>query len=201
MDLGEMDLETAAKAAAGNWEHFDSFAWHRGHDLPDADNWTIIYTRNRDSGLLDQSNASVIEEAMDTFTKGKNPDVAPEHDHHWACGWVDGFSIRVYRRGQITKAFAAYHELVERMANYPILDETDYSAREYEATLVNLPDAAWKLKNEYDLPKDWAAEVYRWFSDNDCSAIEDTDDRGGYPRELQLRTAFTALGYDQMAAV
>ena len=124
MDLDEMTLEEAAKAAAGNWKHFDSFCWHRGTDLPDPEKWTIVYTHNRDSGLLDQSNAATIEAELDTFSKGKNPDVVPEHDHHWACGWVDGFSIRVFRRGRITKAFRAYHALAQRLADYSVLDET-----------------------------------------------------------------------------
>lgn len=201
MRLGELTLEEAAREAAGNWQHFDSFAWHRGHDLPDADRWTIIHTRNRDSDLLDQSNAAAIEAAMKPFTRGRNPDVVPEHHHHWACGWVGGFSIRVYRRHRITKAFKAYHELAQRLANYPLLDESDYSAREYEATIANLADAAWRLKREYDLPKGWESAVYRWLADHDDSAVESSDDRGGYPSEEQLRAAFDALGYNQAATV
>ena len=58
MNLGEMTLEDAAQAAAGNWQHFGCFAWHRSQDLHDADNRAVIYTHNRDSGLLDQSNAA-----------------------------------------------------------------------------------------------------------------------------------------------
>ena len=190
MRLGEMDLEAAAKAAAGNWREFDCFAWHRQPN--DADNWAIIYTHNRDSGLLDQSNAAAIEEAMQPFLGG---DVVAEHHHHWACGWIDGYSIRVYRRGRITKAFKAYHALAERLANYPVLDDSDYSSREYEATMANLPDAAWKLKHEYELPEGWEGAVYDWLSEHDCSAIESSDDQGGYPSEEQLRAAFDALGY------
>ena len=201
MRLGEMDLEAAAKAAAGNWKHFECFCWHRQGDIPDADNWAIIYTRNRDSGLLDQSNADAIEEALERFTQGDNPNVVAEHHHHWAVGWIDGYSIRVYRRGRITKAFRTYHELAQRLAEYPLLDEEDYSQREYEATLGNLPDAAWRLKNEYNLPDGWEEAVYRWLSDNDCSAIENRDDQGGYPSEDQLRAAFEALGYEQTAIV
>jgi hypothetical protein len=41
--------------------------------------------------------------------------------------------------------------------------------------------------------------VYGWLSDHDCSAIENRDDRGGYPSEDQLRAAFEALGYEQTA--
>lgn len=198
MKLAEMTLEEAAKAAAGNWREFESFCWHRARDLQKPDDWCIVYTQNRDSGLIDQSNAAAIDEALEPFTNGKNPDVVPEHHNHWACGWVDGYSIRVFKKGRITKAFKTYHELAERMVDYPLLDESDYSAREYEATVENLDDAAWKLKREYDLPEGWEAQVYGWFSDNDCSAIESSDDQGGYPDESQLRAAFDALGYQQM---
>ena len=81
------------------------------------------------------------------------------------------------------------------------MDEEDYSARQYEATISNLPEAVWKLKSEYDLPKDWEEAVYGWLSDNKPEAIEDTDDRGGWPDETELRAAFDALGYQQAAAV
>ena len=60
--LGTLDIDEAAKKAAANWQKFDSFIWFRDRDLDDADKWAIIYTHNRDSGLLDQSNASVIEQ-------------------------------------------------------------------------------------------------------------------------------------------
>ena len=75
-----------------------------------------------------------------------------EHHTHWAVGWVDGYAIRVYRRGRITKAFRTCHDLQSRLADYPVLDEDDYSNRVYEATLENIADAAWRLKREYDLP-------------------------------------------------
>jgi len=196
MRLGEMDVAAAAKAAAGNWREFQCFAWHRQPN--DADNWAIVYTQNRDSELLDRSNAAAIEEAMQPYLGG---DVVAEHHSHWACGWIDGYSIRVYRRGRITRAFKAYHELAVRLADYPVLDEEDYSRREYEATIENLADAAWRLKNEYELPEGWEGAVYDWFSSNDCSAIESSDDRGGYPTEEQLRAAFEALRYKQLELV
>lgn len=88
--LGEMTLEEAAREAAGNWQHFDCFAWHRSCDLRDADKWAIVYTNNRDA--------------------------VPEHHHHWAVGHVDGFSIRVFRRHRITKAFRTCHELAQRLS-------------------------------------------------------------------------------------
>ena len=87
--------------------------------------WAIVYTHNRDSDLLDQSNADAIDKALAPFTEGDSPDVRAEHHGHWACGWIDGYAIRVYRNGQITEAFRAYHALAARLADYPVLDEED----------------------------------------------------------------------------
>ena len=58
--LGTLDIEQAATKAAGNWQNFRSFVWWRDRELADADQWAILYTHHRDSGLLDQSNAAVI---------------------------------------------------------------------------------------------------------------------------------------------
>jgi len=199
--LGDLTLEEAAKKAAGNWRKFECFCWDRARELEDADQWAIRYTHHRDSGLLDVSNAAVIEKVLEPYTEADHPDVVSESHSHWACGWIDGHSIRVFRDGQITEAFRAYHALTERLANYPILDEEDYSRREMEQTLANLPDAAYKLKHEYDLPQDWESDVYDWLSDNDPGAIENRDDQGGHPSEDELRSVFDALGYEQAAAV
>jgi hypothetical protein len=196
--LGELTLEDAAEQAAGNWQRFECFIWDRKRDLDDPDNWSIIYTHNRDSGLLDQSNADAIAEAMEPLTDGDDPDVVMESHSHWAVGHIDGFSIRVYRNGAITDAFKTYHDLMEQMDGYPILNEEDYSNREYEATLENINDAAWRVMHEYTLPEGWESEVYSWLSDNRSGSLENRDDQGGYPSEDDLRTAFEALGYVQV---
>lgn len=193
--LGTLDVSDAAHEAAGNWKQFDSFCWFRADELDDADNWSVVYTHHRDSRLLDQSNAAAIAEALSTFTERDDPDIVVESHSHWAVGHVDGFSIRVFRTGQITDAFRVYHELVEQLADYPILNEDDYSNREYEATLENIADSAWRLKHEFELPEGWESEVYSWLSDHNCSAIENRDDQGGYPKEEDLKAALLALGY------
>lgn len=195
--LGTLDLEEAAQKAAGNWQQFSSFVWFRDRELEDAENWAIVYTSHRDSGLLDQSNAQSIAEALEAFTQGEDPDIVFESHNHWAVSRIDGFSVRVFdRHGEITPAFRAYHELAERLADYPILDEQDYSRREYEATLDNIADAAWRLKNEFNLPEGWEPEVYSWLSDNNPSEVENRD-QGGYPSEEALRAAFDALGFKE----
>jgi len=197
MNIGEIKLEDAAQEAAGNWQHFDCFSWHRAIEIDDPENWAVVYTHHRDSGLIELSNAKAITNVLKPFI-GK--DIIAEHHHHWAVGWIDGYSIRVYRRGHITRAFRTYHKLAQRLTDYPLLDEEDYSHREYEATIENLTDAAWKLKHEFELPNCWETTVYDWFSNNDCSAIESSD-RGGYPNEDQLRAAFEALNFPQIELV
>ena len=195
------DLESSAKELAGNWHPSIASPGIGSATSNRQEDWAIIYTHHRDSDLREQSNAEVIAKAMQPFTTGNNPDVVFESHRHWAVGHVDGFSIRVYRRGRrgrITKAFRTYHELSLRLADELVLDSDDYSDRIYEATLENIADAAWRLKKEYDLPKDWTFEAYRWLSDHDCSEIENDDDRGGYPSEAWLRRAFDGLGYKRI---
>lgn len=196
--LGTLTLEDAAKEAAGNWRKFDSFVWWRQHEMDDADLWTIVYSSNRDSGLLDQSNAAVIAKTLETFTEGEDADVLAERHSHWLVGHVDGYSIRVYDDdGNITEAFRAYFELLEQLDGYPILDESDYSQKEYDATHENIDLAAWKVKRDFVLPEGWESEVYSWLSDTDSSQLENVDDQGGWPDEESLRAAFTGLGYKE----
>ena len=193
--LGTLDIADAAIKAAGNWRKFGSFVWFRDGELEDADQWAIIYTHNRDSGLLDQSNAAAIAKGLARFADGDDPDVVFESHSHWAVGHVAGFSVRVFRNGAITEAFEEYHELAERMNDYPILEESDYSDREFEATLQNIEDAAWRLKREFALPEGWVDRVYSWLSDHRSGEIENRDDQGGYPSENSLQEAFTELNF------
>lgn len=195
--IAGLDIDEAAKAAAGNWKKFDSFVWWRAREIEDAGCHTIIYTHHRDSGLLDQSNAAAIAKALEPFTDGDDPDVTAESHNHWAVGHIDGFAIRVFREGQITDAFRTYHELAERMSDYPVLDESDYSEREYEATVENIADAARSLRHDYDLPDGWESAVFSWFWDHNQRAVENRDDQGGYPSESDLEEAFGALGYPE----
>lgn len=196
--LGELPLEEAAREAAGNWRMFPCFCWNRAGEFDDADLWAIIYSHHRDSRLLDLSNAEATSKALEPFIDADDPDVAVEHHGHFAVGWIDGYAIRVFRDGQITGAFKAYHELAERLAEYPVLDEEDYSRREYEATIANIADAARPLRDEYDLTDGFEGEAFSWLWDHNQRAVESRDDQGGYPSEDDLRAAFDGLGYEQL---
>lgn len=202
-DLGELDLEDAAKAAAGNWKRFDSFAWFAASECERPEEWLIYYGHHRESGLLDRSNSAQISNALKPFivADSDDPDVALEDHSHWAVGWIKGWSVRVYRDGEITEAFKVLHGLLERMATYPILCEHHYSEMELEATWENIPLAAIGIKDDYELPEDWAEHVYEWLSSHRCNSLENVDDQGGWPDESDLRDAFSALGYQEIETV
>ena len=193
--IGEMTLEEAASQAAGNWKRYSCFCWDRLREIDDPDDWAIIYTHHRDSGLLDQSNAASMADALRSFSESENLDVVFESHAHWAVGHVDGFSMRVYRDDAITDAFHVYHGLMKRLEAYPVLDESDYGRREYDAALENIEDAAWRFKSTYNLHDGWEAEVYEWLSAHRPGAVENKDDRGAYPSEHDLLDAFNGLGY------
>jgi hypothetical protein len=174
---------------AGNWKEFDSFCWHDQPD--DAEDFAIVYTVNRDSGLLAQSNAEQIAEALAPFPD----DAIPQRHRHWACGWIDGYAIRVG-----SEAWKVYTDLVARLEDYPVLDETDYSKREYDATLENIEREGHYANREdnFVLPANWASATWQWFWDNNQRAVENQDDNGGYPSEAQLQEAWRALGYGRV---
>ena len=158
----------------------------------------MIYTNHRDSGLIDQSNAAVTARLLQPFVA--SGDVVPESHSHWAVGYLEGFSLRVFKDGDITEAFKTYYHIMQCLDDYPILDEDDYSGREFEATLENINDAGRKLKGEFDLPEGWESQVYSWLSDNRRREIENVDDQGVYPSEEGLLEAFEALGFGTSTA-
>ena len=194
------NIESAAKEMAGIWQRIDNFAWQRGYRLEDADRWCIWYTSNRDSGLMEQSNEQAINERLRPFSGGNDPDVVFESHSHWACGHLDGFSIRVYGPdGSVTPAFRELCRIKEALEDYPILNEEDYSQREYEATLENYACEMWRERK--NLPDGWECEVYSWFRDHGHDRyIENSDDQGGWAPKKKIVEALQALGHIQADA-
>ena len=188
------DEEQAAKEMAGNWRKFQGFAWHRRHDPEDADQWAIIYTSHRDSGLLDRSNSTEIAERLAPFNDGDDPDVVFESHHHWTAGHIDGFSIRVFNADRtITRAFEELCRIKARLEDCPVLNESDYSLREYNAALENYRNEMGRLAEQ--LPAGWESEVYSWFSDQgDQRFIENRSDQGAWAPRDKIIEALQGLG-------
>jgi hypothetical protein len=178
---------------AGNWHQFESFCWFEKPD--DADKFCVYNLNHRDSGLLDQSNAYTILKTLKPF----EDDAWPVTFSHWAVGWIDAVAVRVE-----TRAYRTLCEIIDRVSEYPILDETDYSEREHKATLRNIYNSFHQVDGEVDkdkLPKYWARSVYSWFLDNDQSAVENLDDHGGYPGRNQLLACISSLWPDAIKGI
>ena len=192
-DIDWTDVEAAGKALAGAWRDIPCFCWHRGCDLQDADSWMLWYSSSRDAGLLEQSNEKVFNERLRPFSEGDDPDLVFERHSHWAVGYLDGFSIRVYQQdGTITPAFEQFCSIKDALENYPVLDEADYSEREWRETLDNYRNEMWREK---DLPEGWDSEVYGWFSDHCLDQFtENKDDQGGFAPREKIVEALQALG-------
>lgn len=186
MMLHEFAEELAVKCA-GNHRKFECFVWERPENDED---WAIVYTSNRDSGLIDESNESVINAALKPFAQEDDPDVVFERHSHWAVGYVDGFSIRVRKDGKLTPAFLAYSELKLSLDNYPVLDDEDYSAREYEAALTAIENEAPNMIRE---PEGWKEKIFSWLWDNEQREVENTDDQGASPSRASICRALEAL--------
>jgi hypothetical protein len=128
-------LESCAAEFANNHKSFDSFSWWgRDEDIvADPAQWGIYHPSHRDSSVLDKCNAAVIEESLQEFIDSDPPTVIATSFNHWAVGYVDALIVRVYNaNGGITPAYRKLHELLERLQDYPVLDEERLSADEYE---------------------------------------------------------------------
>ncbi len=185
-------LKQAARAMAGNWRDFKGFAWNRPEVLDHADDWCLVYTHHRDSGLTDQSNAAAIDAAL--RPSRDSADLFAEHHFHWAVGWVEGYAVRVYRGGRITPVFRVWYGLARRIARDELLDEADHAARQCEAAVENIAIAGWRFQERYDLPAGWEQQVFTWLWDHRDSALQDCDDQGGCPSEEHIEAALQALG-------
>jgi hypothetical protein len=187
-----MDYRGLAEKAAGNWSAWPNFAWWR--KPRDPERWAIFNVRHRDSDLTDVSNHVAIAKALDRFDDGDNPTVIWQDHSHWAVGWVTALCIRVrHPSGCITKAFKVWCELQERKENYPILDEVDYSNREYDAALDGIREQGRRHVID-NPPDDWPARVFDWLWQHNDRELENRDDRGAYPNEDAVREALVDLG-------
>jgi hypothetical protein len=160
-------------------------------DLPDG--WTLGPTlRHRDSALLECSNADAIVSLLKDDTSCEDQ-WEIRRLGHFGYGWKENIIFQVLKDGEPTAAFWALKEIEERLSNYPVLDEDDYSMREYEATLDNIEAAGRRFVRD-DARDGWESDAFGWFSDNNQGAIESRDDQGGCPSDDEMIECLEALG-------
>lgn len=113
------------------WEHPDSYGGHS------PTNGYVAATLTRDSDILTESNwhcmRSIIEKYLPILTDYNEDQPDSPYDFragHWACGWVEYLIIPDTAPDALLTDVA---EALCALSDYPILDESDFSEREFEA--------------------------------------------------------------------
>lgn len=114
----------------------------KGLGLPDKQNWLVLLGKNRDSSLLKQSNFDVALEMLG----GESDDVEVCRFGHWACGWIE--IIIVNPKSKLANTAEMIEQAIE---DYPVLDEEDWSNREYEAHADWVEQVFCSIESHYDV--------------------------------------------------
>ncbi|WLW38620.1 hypothetical protein [Streptomyces phage Verabelle] len=83
---------------------------------------------------------------------------------HWLVGSLRQLFVQVYEdetREDFTQAFIEAVEIAEGLKDYPVVDESDYSDREWKRYEENLSEALDQAQREFDLDTDEEAQAIR----------------------------------------
>lgn len=195
IELAHVDAETLLK-------HPADFGYFGDNDQM-FKTWTLgPVIHHRDSGVLHKSNSRVLFARLAKEAEAGliEPDSWEEVEcNHWVVGWVCHLSYRVLDdQGEPTKIARFLRLWMDYLMEvYPIADDDDHSELEAEETRDNVRFIGEGIarRDELTLPEGWVDEVYCWLMENDWSALENCDDRGGWPSDAEMKAAFAALGY------
>jgi hypothetical protein len=100
----------------------------------DFSEWYPIASRSRDATMLEKSN---FDAALGALLDAAGAQGCDDTDgavqvmtfNHWGCGYIDRLMVH---KDAPPAILAAADDILKRLKNYPILDSSDYSAREWE---------------------------------------------------------------------
>jgi hypothetical protein len=121
------ELKTRQRWNAQGATALDSADNYMGDDHSD---WIVGPGRTRDSDVLAESNFAVALEMLG----GVSATVKVESCGHWACGWFE--QILVHESDD--KALAILADIATVLQDCPVLDDSDYSNREYESASATI---------------------------------------------------------------
>ena len=121
-----------------------------GLGLDDQQDWLVVPVfQNRDSEALELSNFRVIQADLERVQAENGDPTSEEADvevhrfGHWANGW---FEIILVRPESPAAKRAEYWE--EKLENYPIADENDFSELEFEQENgESVLDESWMIES------------------------------------------------------
>lgn len=102
------------------------------------DEYYVLYTHNRDSDILNESNYQTLKKIFVDL-----PGVIERSANHWAVGWVEYLLIHEKEHDTLVKG--EYY--LRRLKDYPILDEEDFSDREYDLVSQYADDVMNEIDN------------------------------------------------------
>ena len=157
------NIEIYAKQATTRPE---DFGYWGSDDMFDTWGFTNI-DQSRDSDVLEKSNFKYITEDL----MGNLPDdFRIENYAHWAVGNVDRLVCRVYEedRKTIALSFIMAMQWLDKLDDYPVADEADYSDKQYEQSIAEIIE--WDKCNPGMIYKD-NLSVENW-SDSICYELQ-----------------------------
>lgn len=101
----------------------DKWRYENNYIGKDYSDYYILYSHHRDSDILNESNYQTIKKQFIDLNG-----VIEICSNHWAVGWVETILIHKSAEETIEKGI----EILERLSDYPVLDERDLSNREYD---------------------------------------------------------------------
>lgn len=118
--------------------------WTQPKDYFGAE-WSSYYSagvgQSRDSDCLEQSNFAVMLAALG----GESETVIVVRESHWAVGWVEWIAVHELD----TVALAKADEQCARLELYPVLDEEDWSRREFDEQYETWENAGLQGRIDY----------------------------------------------------
>ena len=94
----------------------------KGLALPDQQEWLVVPVgRSRDSGVRSESNFEVALRILG----GESETVEVHRFGHWGPGWFEIIIVHPSREDEV-------QEIEDSLENYSLLDDMDYSEREYD---------------------------------------------------------------------
>ena len=100
------------------------------------DDYFVLITRNRDSGVLEESNwRSIIKHLKKVKAHYKIVSF-----NHWAVGWIEEILIK----DSWKKSILIGNEIQEKLENYPVFNDEDFSDLEWDKA----GDMAKEIRND-----------------------------------------------------
>lgn len=190
-----MTFEQFIKKA--QWQRADNYSG------PDMSEYLTGPSHTRDSDHMAESNFQTALEMLG----GEDEDAGVEVHRfgHWACGWFEQIMVRTDNK----QAAQELYKIYQALEDYPLLDDSDYSERQYEAQQdyargeqkslaealvmqLGLPEELAEDADMLQLAYELNLECQSYYGDDSCININEYHEPDDY-RTKQLITILEQL--------